>query len=126
MSEFRRQEDQPEIEQIPELENQPQAEMPEDFEDPEGKKSKWKEVVGEVEIEGKKVEVKYREKVIELPKHRQEETGIQRIRRRELLPPFPEGLRDTSGAYRDPFYRNNPSWWEKPQAPVVWSAEKKI
>lgn len=89
----------PESEIQPELEIQPvpepiepQAEMPEDFEDPEGKSGKWKTVKGEVEVEGKKVEVFYREKVIELPKYRQEETGIKRIRRRELLPPFPEGL----------------------------------
>ncbi|OGZ84922.1 MAG: hypothetical protein A2599_01830 [Candidatus Staskawiczbacteria bacterium RIFOXYD1_FULL_39_28] len=72
---------------------QPQAEMPENFVEPEGKSGRWgKPVKGEVEIEGKKVEVSYREKVIELPKHRQEATGIKRIRRRELLPPFPEGL----------------------------------
>lgn len=56
------------------------------------KKSKWKTVKGEVEIEGKKVEITYREKVIALPKHRQEQTGITRIRRRELLPPLPEGF----------------------------------
>jgi len=76
----------------PEIEAQPQIEMPEDLVEPEGKSGKWKTVKGEVEVEGKKVEVSYREKVIELPKHRQEETGIKRIRRRELLPPFPEGL----------------------------------
>jgi len=87
-------EQQPEFETqlAPEAELQPQVEMPEDFEDPEGKAGKWKTVKGDVEIEGKKVEVSYREKVIELPKHRQEETGIKRIRRRELLPPFPEGF----------------------------------
>ena len=75
-----------------EVEVQPQAEMSADFEDPEGKSGKWKTVKGEVEIEGKKVEVSYREKVIELPKHRQQETGIKRIRRKELLPPFPNGI----------------------------------
>lgn len=80
-----------EIKPAPEM-AESQAEMPEDFEDPEGKSGKWKIVKGEVEVEGKKVEVSYREKVIELPKHRQGETGIKRIRRRELLPPFPEGL----------------------------------
>lgn len=77
---------------MPEITEQPQVEIPEDFEDPEGKSGKWKNVKGEVEIEGKKVEVSYREKVIELPRHRQQETGIKRIRRRELLPPFPKGL----------------------------------
>jgi len=80
------------VEQPVEQEAGVQQEMPEDFEDPEGKAGKWKTVKGEVEIEGQKVEVSYREKVIDLPKHRQEETGIKRIRRRELLPPFPEGL----------------------------------
>jgi len=65
--------------------NSSEVEMPEDFEDPEGKSGKWKTVKGEVEIEGQKVEVSYREKVIELPKHRQEETGIKRIRRREII-----------------------------------------
>lgn len=75
------------------IELRDQTEMPDDFEEPEGKSGKWGEPVkGEVVVEGKKVEVSYREKVIELSKHRQQETGIQRIRRRELLPPFPEGL----------------------------------
>lgn len=69
-----------------------EVEMPEDFIEPEGKSGKWKTEKGEVEIEGKKVEVAYREKVIELTKHRQEESGIQRIRRRELLQPFPDGI----------------------------------
>ena len=40
---------------------------------------------GEFEFDKKKVEVLYREKVIEIPKHRQEETGIARIRRREII-----------------------------------------
>ena len=87
-------EPQPEEQPAPEIvEPQIEAETPEDFEEPEGKSGKWGEPVkGEVEVEGKKVEVSYREKVIELPKHRQEETGIKRIRRRELLLPFPDGL----------------------------------
>ncbi len=70
-----------------EVEQQPQAEMPDDFVEPKGKSGKWGEVV-----ENKELGVRYREKVIELPKHRQEETGIKYIRRRELLPPFPEQL----------------------------------
>ena len=71
----------PEIEQISEV----QTEMPEGFVEPKEKSGKWKIVKRGVEIEGKKVEVSYREKVIELPKHRQEETGINRIRRREVI-----------------------------------------
>jgi hypothetical protein len=58
---------------------QPKAEMPEDFIEPEGESGKWGEVV-----ENKELGVSYREKVIVLPKHRQEETGIKRIRRREV------------------------------------------
>lgn len=68
------------------------TEMPEDFVEPEGRSDKWGEVV-----ENKELGVRYREKVIELPKSRQEETGIKRIRRRELLPPFPADLYDDSG-----------------------------
>jgi len=56
----------------------------------EGKSRKWKTVKGMVEIGGKEVEVSYREKVIELPIHRQQETGIKRIRRRELISPLPK------------------------------------
>jgi len=85
------------VEQPVEQEAGVQQEMPEDFEDPEGKAGKWKTVKGEVEIEGQKVEVTYREKVINLPEHRQEETGIKRIRRRELLPPFPDKMFISAG-----------------------------
>ncbi len=74
-------------EMSPETEQQSKVEIIEDFVEPEGKKGKWSEV-----IENKELGIRYREKIIELPKHRQEETGIKRIRRRELLPPFPEGL----------------------------------
>ena len=132
MSEIRRQEE-PESEQqisdqlepVLETENQPQLEMPEDFIDPDGESGKWgKPVKGEVEVEGEKVEVSYREKVIELPKHRQEETGIKRIRRRELLPPFPEGLYDTSGKYFDPKW--GPKGSERPQASQIWSINRKF
>jgi hypothetical protein len=88
MSENLHHEEEPQLEreQAPKI-VQPEAEIPEDFEDPEGKSGKWGEVV-----ENKELGVRYREKVIELPKHRQEEMGIKRIRRRELLPPFPERL----------------------------------
>ena len=82
-------------EELPILENnepQIEQEMPEDFEDPEGKSGKWKTVKGEVEVNGEKFEVSYREKVIQLSEDRQEKYGIQRIRRRELLPPLPEGF----------------------------------
>jgi len=90
MSEINRQESEPQEEIKPETE-QPQTEMPEDFVEPEGKSGKWGEPVeAGIEVDGKKEKVRYREKVIELPKHRQQETGIKRIRRRELLPPFPE------------------------------------
>jgi len=64
--------------------------MIQDFEDQKVKFKGWKTVRGEVEVETEKVEICYREKVIELPRHRQQETGIKRIRRRELLPPIPE------------------------------------
>ncbi|MBW2980779.1 hypothetical protein KY360_05165 [Candidatus Woesearchaeota archaeon] len=60
--------------------------------DLEGKCGEWKTVSGKVEVEGKKVEIFYREKVIEIPRYRQQETSIKRIRRRELLPPFPAGF----------------------------------
>lgn len=86
-----------EIPEQPELETKPEhMEMPDDLVEPEGKSGKWSEVV-----ENKELGVRYREKVIELPKHRQQETGIKRIRRRELLPPFPEGLcgRDKNGNF---------------------------
>lgn len=57
------------------------------------KKHGWGEPVeGEVEIDGEKVKVRYREKVITLPERRRAETGITHIRRRELLPPLPKGL----------------------------------
>jgi hypothetical protein len=56
-----------------------------------------------LELEGKSIEadkivenlelgVRYKETIIELPEHRQKETGIKRITRRELLPPLPKGL----------------------------------
>jgi hypothetical protein len=56
----------------------------------EGKSSKMKIV------ENKELGVRYKETIIELPEHRQKETGINRIRRRELLPPLPNGLFTTS------------------------------
>jgi hypothetical protein len=57
--EFRKQSEeiQPENIEAENVEPKVEAEMPEDFEDPEGKAGKWKTVKGEVEIEGKKVEV---------------------------------------------------------------------
>jgi hypothetical protein len=114
-------ENQGETQKQPENEITPgEVEMPENFVEPEGESGRWKTEKGEVEIEGKKVEVAYREKVIELPKHRQEETGIQRIRRRELLPPFPEGLYDTSGKDIDS------SGHSQPQASKVWSSRDKF
>jgi|GEM_PF-5904657 len=61
-----------------------------DKEDIDKKKGWGEPVEGEVEIDGEKVKVRYREKLITLPKHRQEQTGIKQIRRRELLPPLPE------------------------------------
>ena len=73
--------------ELEKLETTETPEMPADFVEPEGKSGGWGEVV-----ENKELGVRYREKVIELPKHRQEETGVKRIRRREMLPPFPEGL----------------------------------
>lgn len=75
-----------------EIENEAEQGLNELEKENTDKKSKWKTVKGEVEVEGKKLEITYREKVIELPKYRQEQTGITRIRRRELLPPLPEGL----------------------------------
>lgn len=98
-----------------------QIEIPEDFVEPEGESGKWKIIKGEFEIKGKKVEVSYREKVIELPKHRQEQTGVKRIRRRELLPPLPEGICDTSGEYFDPYSKE-----EKPQVPAFWNIGRKF
>lgn len=78
-----------------------QIEMPEDFEDPEGKAGKWKIIKGEVEIEGRKVEVTYREKVIELSKAKQEKYGIQRIRRKEVIGLPPEfNLYHLTSAFR--------------------------
>lgn len=69
-----------------------QEEIPEDAVDPEGISTGWKTVRKEIEIDGEKIEVSYREKNIDLPEYRQEETGIKKIKRRELLPPFPKGL----------------------------------
>ncbi len=40
----------------------------------------------------KELGITYREKVIELPPQYQEKTGLKQIRRRELLPPFPDGF----------------------------------
>jgi hypothetical protein len=129
MSEIRSQEEpQPNIEQ----ETPPEAEMPEDFVEPEGKSGKWgKPVKGEVEINGEKVEVSYREKVIELPEHRREETGIQRIRRRELLPPFPEGLYITQAERmaKNPRlrgYNMTEEFMNKPPYLPIYSSEKKF
>lgn len=78
MNEKLNHENAPQIDQISEVELRAEVEMSEDFDDPEGEAGKWGTVKGEVEIEGKKVEVSYREKIIDLPKHRQEETGIKR------------------------------------------------
>ena len=116
-------EDEPKQEQAQETELQPQAEMPEDFVEPKGKSGKWGEVV-----ENKELGVRYREKVIELPKHRQEETGIKRIRRRELLPPFPERLLDERGTHEanDPFGFSESGRVEVRQAQRVWSSDEKF
>jgi len=73
-------EEEPKKEQIQETKSQPRVEMPESFIEPEGKSGKWNEVV-----EDKELGVSYREKVITLPKHRQEETDINHIIRREVL-----------------------------------------
>lgn len=69
------------------LEQKPEVEMPDEFFETNDQIGRWSEV-----IEDKVLGVSYREKIIELPKHRQEETGVKRIRRRELLLPFPIGL----------------------------------
>ena len=74
--------------------------MPADFLEPEGKKGKWSEVV-----KNEKLGISYREKVIQLSKYRQEETGIKKIRRREVLT-YPEGFYE-SGKKIDK--RNYPS-----------------
>jgi len=75
--------------------------MPADFVEPEGKKSKWGETV-----ENKDLGVSYREKVIELPKYRQEETGIKRIKRREVLT-FPEDFFEPSKEIDKRYYPPN-------------------
>jgi len=54
--------------------------MPEDFVDPEGESNKWSEAV-----ENKELGISYCEKVIVLPKRRQEETGIRQIRKRKFI-----------------------------------------
>lgn len=102
MNEIR--EEQPNSEQEPMSEmEQPQAEMPEDFVEPKGKSKGWGEPVEtEIEVEGKKEKVRYREKVIELPKHRQQETGIKRIRRREILE-MPDNIKP----------RGDANWWAR-------------
>lgn len=84
-----------------------EVEMPEIFVEPEGKKSRWGKV-----IENKELGISYREKVIELPKHRQEETGIKRIRRRELLN-YPNKDRKEEPGITYPnrfFYRKGPDY----------------
>ncbi|MDO8511985.1 MAG: hypothetical protein Q7S57_01830 [bacterium] len=99
----------PEPEQLPEAESGQaksesieKVEMPADFVEPEGKPGKWGEIV-----ENKDLGIRYREKVIELPKHRQEETGVKRIRRREMLPPFPEGFLVPAGETKEEIYQIN-------------------
>ena len=80
-------------EQVEEIEKEAEESLEELDKENTDKKHGWGEPVeGEVEIDGEIVKVRYREKVITLPEHRRKETGITRIRRRELLPPLPKGL----------------------------------
>ena len=66
-----------------EIEPQPEVKMPDGFIEPEGKSGRWSEVV-----EDKDLGVLYREKVIELPKERREETGIKKFSDENYCPLF--------------------------------------
>ncbi len=97
-----------------ELEN---IEMPEELSEPQGKSSQWDKF-----IENKELGISYREKVIELPQHRKKETGVKRIRRRELLKPLPDGLYTPAEKNE---LRYNISGGEKINLPY-YSGEKKF
>ena len=92
--------------------------MPEDFTEPKDTKFEWSEIV-----ENKELGVSYREKIIELPKHRQEETGIKIIRRRQLIQ-LPEGiLRSQPKTGQRVVYLEGSDWKENLEGYDVQSEE---
>lgn len=66
----------------------------------------------ETVVENKELGVSYKETVIELPQHRREETGVVRIKRRELLT-FPEGFFGKTRKYEDRFVGEE--GWKDPE-----------
>ena len=72
------------------------------------------EILGKEKIvSNSELGVTYKEKIIELPEYRQKETGIKRIKRRELIPPFPDGFFISHEEAKNEYIGKLPKSWSK-------------